>query len=395
MKFRNYAFNNSVRLLVIVIFTIATMSCSNPEKDFEKAKAKNTIEAFEDHINKYPESNHIDEAKKMILDIAYNNALQVNTIKAFNDFINTYNPNNEYISKINEEIKQKQRYLQSAIDTHILAQQETDYEKTKQLFNRSEELFNKANFKEAMFDMSSFPLLNLHLGEKSHLVKIIDRPFRSTRFLYGGSSADRYEYSVKNEQLNTYTLYNLFLASAGKTIFLMKVIVKRGKKELEICRNTFSVHSDNYTGYSGLIKNKNLALQKGDKIVLKITASGSNYGTSCDNFASYIKILKPTRTISDNVLSEKASALSWIISHIKHNLPSSLLLSFIAQIDHCLLENKNGEWLFGRGNMKTAEPYKVKWDNNRYIAERLTMKQAKNLGIKEFAISFSIYKDAE
>lgn len=427
MKFRNYVCNHSVILLVIVIFTTATMSCSNPEKDFEKAratntievyeefikkhpeselieeankiiqdlafneaKAKNTIEAYEGFTNKYPESIHTDEAKKMILEVAYGNALKANTVKAFNDFIKTYNPDKEYVSKINEKIKQKQEYLQSAIDAHILAQQETDSKKTRQLFNKSEELFNKANFEEAMLDISTFPLLNLHLGGESSLVKTINRPFRTSRFLYGGSGTDRYEYSVKNEQLNTYTLYNLFLASANKTSFLMKVCVKRGKKEIEICRNRFSVNSDYYTGYSGLIKNKNLALRKGDKIVLIITGSGSNFGTSCEDFASYIKVLKPARTIPDNVLSEKEKALSWIISQIKHNIPSSLLLSFIAQIDHCVLENKNGEWLFGQGNTKTAEPYKVKWDNNIFVVEKLTMEQAKSLGIKESAISFSI-----
>jgi len=500
MKFRNHAFNHSVLLLVTVIFTTAIISCRSPEKDFEKAKsentievyedfikkypesefveeahkivcdlafneakakntieafenyinkypesdhideakkmildiayndalkentievyenfikkypesefveevhkivcdlafneakAKNTIEAFENYINKYPESNHIDEAKKMILDIAYNDALKENTIKAFNDFINTYNPNKEYISKINEKIRQKQEYLQLAIETHILAQQETDDEKIKQLFNKSEELFNKANFEEAMLDISSFPLLNLHLGMKS-LKKILGSSFQITREFRGSSYTAEYEYSVKNEQLNTYTLYNLALASAGRTSFLMKVIVKRGNKELEICKNKFSINSKYYTDFSGLIKNNDFVLQKGDKIVLKTTASGNDYGTSCGNFRSFIKILKPKRTISDNVLSEKGSALSWIISNIKHNYPSSLLLSFIAEIDHCLLENKNGKWLLGWGNMKNSKPYKLKWSNNRFIAEKLTMEQAQDLGIKEFSLSFSI-----
>lgn len=304
MKLNNHVFNCSVLLILAVVFTPIIMSCSNPEKDFEKAKIENTIEIFEDYINKYPESYHIDEAKNMILDIALNNALGENTNKAFNDFISKYNPNNDYILKINERIKKKEEYLQIAIETFKLAQQETDDENKKQLFKKSEELFYKANFKEAMLDISSFPLLNFHLGNDSKLTKVIDRSFTLTQYIYG-SSTNKYEYLVKDEQLNTYTIYNLILASYGRTDFLIKMILKRSGKELEICKTKFSISSNKYTGFSGLIKNKKFDLKNGDKIVLKIIASGDNYGLSCGNFKSYIRILKPNYNILDAVLSER------------------------------------------------------------------------------------------
>lgn|GEM_PF-2977447 len=386
MNFRNDALKPSVLLLLTAVLTIATSSCSNPEKDFEKAQMENTIGALENFINKHPESNRIDEAKNMILEIAYNDALGENTNKAFDVFINTYNPDDEYISRIDEQIKLKQEYLQQAIKAHNLAQQETDDGKKKQSFDKAEDLFNKANFEEVILDISSVPLLNLHLGENSELSKIIDRPFQTTKYVYGSSTVE-YEYSVKGEQLNTYTLYNLVLASTGKTDFIIKLVQSRDQNEHEIWDNRFSISSNKFTGFSGLIKNNDLVLQEGDKIVLRISATGDNYGTSADNFSSYIKMLKPEGTIADSVLSARAGALSWFVSNVTHNSPSSLVLAFIAQLDDCLLENKNGEWLLGWGNMN--KPYRVRWFNNIFTDEELGMEIAQNLGMKKFGYSYS------
>ena len=423
MTLRNHELFKSAMLLLAAVFTTTTISCSNPKKDFEKAKLENTIQGFQDLIKKYPESeyakeankiihdlafnkaktkktiaafegyidqypqsHHVGEAKKIIIDIAYNEALKKNTNKAYNNFIEKYNPDDDYKSKINEQIRQKQKYLRLAIETHRLAQQETDDSIKKELFNKTSELYNKANFKEAMLYMTDRPLLNLHLAEESKLKKVINRPFRSTRYTYG-SSTDQYEYLLKNEQLNNYTLYNFILASAGKTNFLVKVILKRGGKKYEICRNKFLVCTKYYTGYSGLIENKDIALKKRDKIILILNATGDNYGISCNNYDSYIKMLKPNITISDVTISQRTNALSWVLSKYKNAYPSSIILSFIAQIDLCLLENKSGEWLIGSENIRNKEPYRLKWYNNTFTAERLENKKAKDLGEK--AVKFS------
>jgi outer membrane protein assembly factor BamD (BamD/ComL family) len=452
MKSIDHLFNNSVLLFIITLLAVTSISCGNPEKDFNKAKAENSIESLENFVNKYPESpyteeaqkiiydlafneakaensieglegfmnkypeshyvedaqkiiydmafneakaentidafedyiakysksGHIEEAKKGIMDLAFESALSKNTDIAYNDFIKEYNPPADYIAKINEQIKNKQKCLQLAIETHCLAQQETNDTKQKQLFAKSSELFDRANFKEAMMNMSGYPLLNLHLAEESSLKGVVDRPFTLTRYTYG-SSEDEYGYVVKNEALNDYTLYNFVLASAGKTDFLVKVILKRGNKNIVICENSLSVKTKYYTGYSGLMKNKKIPLRKGDKIILKITATGDNFGTVCGNFKTYIKLLKPQKTLSDDVISERKSALDWIISNCKHKYPSSSLLAFIAEMDHCILENRDGEWSIGSGMMANDHPCAATWRNNKFTAGDLDPEKAKDL----------------
>jgi outer membrane protein assembly factor BamD (BamD/ComL family) len=416
MKLISNSLYHSALIFLAVLITLVSISCSNPEGDFKKAKSENTveslegfikaypesnyvkeaqqiiydlafseaksintIEALEGYIGKYPQSGHVDEAKSHIMNIAYNNALGINTKKAYKDFINKYNPPDDYRLKINDKIKYKRKCLQLAIQTHCLAQQEPDDSKQKKLFKKTSELFKKANFKEAMLEMSGFPLLNVHLAEKSTLKKVVDRPFRITRYIYG-SATDKYEYLVKNEELNTYTLYNFVLASAGKTNFVVRVILNRGSKKIVICKNKLAVHTKYYTSYSGLMKNKNISLRKGDKIILEFDSKGDNFGTACGNFESYIKIFKPKKEVSGDILSERDNALDWVISNYKNNYPSNTLIAFIAQIDHCILESRNGEWSIGSGIVKNETPHLVKWHNNTFTAEVLETEKAKNLG---------------
>ena len=60
-----------LRLFLSVVILTITLSCSNPEKDLEKASAQNTIEAYNAIIEKYPNSEYAKKAKKGIEDIVY------------------------------------------------------------------------------------------------------------------------------------------------------------------------------------------------------------------------------------------------------------------------------------------------------------------------------------
>jgi hypothetical protein len=72
MKYINPKFYHLLVLLLIVIFSISALSCSNAEKDFENARTANTIKDYEDYIQKHPDSERVKEAKKAIYDLAVN-----------------------------------------------------------------------------------------------------------------------------------------------------------------------------------------------------------------------------------------------------------------------------------------------------------------------------------
>lgn len=48
------------------LLTILMIGCSSPEKDWEKARSVNTIEAYNQFINKYPGDKHVSDAKLQI-----------------------------------------------------------------------------------------------------------------------------------------------------------------------------------------------------------------------------------------------------------------------------------------------------------------------------------------
>jgi hypothetical protein len=53
----------SLSVIAFGFFIIVLMSgCSNPEKDWEKVRGVNTVEAYNQFINKYPDSKHVSEA---------------------------------------------------------------------------------------------------------------------------------------------------------------------------------------------------------------------------------------------------------------------------------------------------------------------------------------------
>ena len=112
--------------------------------------------------------------------------------------------------------------------------------------------------------------------------------------------------------------------------------------------------------------------------------------TACGNFESYIKILKPIKALSDDIISERDNALDWIISSYKNSYPSNVILAFIAQIDYCILENRNCDWSIGSGIVKNETPHLVKWHNNVFTAGVLEIEKAENLG--KMAVQFNSNK---
>jgi hypothetical protein len=77
-------------LFGLTIIAILLISCSSPESEFQKAKEKNSIQAFDEFIKKYPESSLVNEAEKLIYLISFDNTKDTNTIEAFEEFLRKY-----------------------------------------------------------------------------------------------------------------------------------------------------------------------------------------------------------------------------------------------------------------------------------------------------------------
>jgi hypothetical protein len=78
---------NIFLLLAVILINVA---CSSPEKELIKAKEKNTIEAYQEFIDKNPNSSLIHEAKELILTVEFENAKKQNTDSAFFYLIEKY-----------------------------------------------------------------------------------------------------------------------------------------------------------------------------------------------------------------------------------------------------------------------------------------------------------------
>lgn len=96
-----YTFKAVVSFLLLILFMV---SCSNPEKEFAKAKEKNNIEAYEKFIKKFPNSEFTNQAKRELENLEYNHALELHTVQSLEAFLSKY-PESQYNKEIENEIQ--------------------------------------------------------------------------------------------------------------------------------------------------------------------------------------------------------------------------------------------------------------------------------------------------
>jgi glutaredoxin len=83
--------------VIVIVITLITISCTSEQSVWEDSVEQNTLVAYELFIAKYPESNHIAEAKVIIEDIFWNEALQGNTSASYDLYQKKY-PGGKYSS---------------------------------------------------------------------------------------------------------------------------------------------------------------------------------------------------------------------------------------------------------------------------------------------------------
>jgi hypothetical protein len=95
-----------------IIFTILLyslfifISCSNIEKDYQKAIKEDSIETYEDFLKKHPESNYTKEIKNKILALEkseFEAAMKKNTVIVYEQFIAKF-PNSKFIINAKDKI---------------------------------------------------------------------------------------------------------------------------------------------------------------------------------------------------------------------------------------------------------------------------------------------------
>jgi uncharacterized protein (TIGR02145 family) len=101
MKFKLYI------LMIIAMFSLIT--CAFQTDYINRAREEHTIEAYREYLEKFPDGEYVDEAKKNITEImAFNKAVKNDLIDDYNQFITDY-PN----SKFSDIVKKKLFYLEN------------------------------------------------------------------------------------------------------------------------------------------------------------------------------------------------------------------------------------------------------------------------------------------
>lgn len=377
-------------LSILLIMMLLFYSCNQDKRNFNKAKDSESTEELKSFIADYPNSVYVDSANALIEKLIWHEALLENSTRAYEAYLSFY-PDGQYVDEVHEQIEIKKENLNLALNTFYLAQQTNVKSEQEELYLRTDSLFKLANFTEFILEVYKEPTLNLHLDQENSLSEFIERPFTTSRFLYGGLAGEDFIYNLENEKINGYILYKLILGSADVTQIKITIqLMRNGKMISNIGESSFTVSSNQYSSYIGFLYNDGMDILPNDKLRFVIYASGSDYGKSCDNFASYIKVLQTANDLDTVVLAERERAIEWSASNSKWSHPGAPLIDFIAQLDYCVLNNKNGKWDIGWGSQKDGQPYNVAWKNDYLIIKKLTKEKADALGIKEYTMGFSI-----
>jgi len=98
---------NKQRLILIIALVLA--GCATTKGDWEKAQRLNTIEAYQEFIQKHPQSKLTREAKRRIQALDWRRTKRLDTIEAYEEFISRY-PQSQFIREAKmriQELKEK------------------------------------------------------------------------------------------------------------------------------------------------------------------------------------------------------------------------------------------------------------------------------------------------
>ena len=90
---------------IIIISTTFLSCCASDEKAWQTAVAENTIESYEEYLEKYPEGIFVEEAMEAIDELMWEKAVEKNTIESYQEYLKKQ-PEGKYLKEAVEIIKE-------------------------------------------------------------------------------------------------------------------------------------------------------------------------------------------------------------------------------------------------------------------------------------------------
>ena len=78
------------KIVISSIFLLLVISCNNTKKEWKKTQQQNTVEAYQEFVEKHPNTEFMQEAKGKIEKLEWERAISKNTISSYHNFSKKY-----------------------------------------------------------------------------------------------------------------------------------------------------------------------------------------------------------------------------------------------------------------------------------------------------------------
>ena len=216
----------------------------------------------------------------------------------------------------------------------------------------------------------------------------------TTHYMSEGTVTEEWRAETGAEILADVFTYSLVMASAGTTHIDLAVVLEADGEEVVIAEDSFVIDSERYTPYRGTFTATDSSVTDGETLILRLEASGDDYGMEMGGLATYLSVFEPAE-LADEVIDQRADAMTWLIDNISLGeesdvMSTQLFHNTLNQLDIVIYVEDNASWLIGWGLTQSELPYRLSWEDTLFTAEELTLDEAGDLGLEEMSITFEI-----
>jgi len=237
--------------------------------------------------------------------------------------------------------------------------------------------------------MKAMPLMpQLYLTTEDRLLPKPDySTFGSTRsYPDGGSASLEWGMPLSGEAIGNDYSYKIVMASTGRSTATVEIILMQGSQATELGKDTVVINSTQYKPYRGQFSGANPVPTSSDRVILRITVSGDDFGIKYGGTSSSIGLLAAPE-ITSAVANERAKALVWVagntVCNDKEPTTCDLFNNFKDLLDLAIIEGDNVKWGIGWGLTVSGEPNFLEWVNESFNVEEISIEVAQEAGIDE------------
>jgi hypothetical protein len=226
---------------------------------------------------------------------------------------------------------------------------------------------------EATIEAMPQPSPKLYLGKDTLSLSL---PPNATTTIYGKSFTSDWVFEFNGEVLRDTISYSLSMASAGQTNVNVEILLMQGTQESVLGNDSFIIDSDEYRAYRGQVTGSNITTESGDQLILRVEASGDDFGYR-QGAASSIDALENPETLPTELVEARTKALTWLATNSKAEFDpeAAIFADFKDQLDYVILSSDNARWLVGWGLTKSEKPYFLDWIDGTFTAEEITIEE--------------------